>query len=68
MIIKIFIKKSLTNFDIKYLIFDEELRYEIDHEDVTYCFKNNTAKNNFNDFDNGIDFKKMQCHKTAQNI
>ena len=56
MIIKIFIKKCLTNFDIKYLIFDKELPYEIDHEDVTYCFKNNTAKNNFNDFDNGIDF------------
>ena len=47
--------------------FDEvkELTYEIDHDDLIYYFKNNTAKKIFNDFDNGIElFRKIQSAET----
>ena len=43
--------------------FDEmkELTYEIEHDDLIYYFKNNTARKNSNVFDNGIElFRKIQ--------
>ena len=33
----------------------KELTYKIDHDDLIYYFKNNTAKKTFNVFDNGIE-------------
>ena len=61
MIIKVFIKKIFDK--VVKEKFDEikELTYQIDQNDLIYYFKNNTAKKNFNDFDNGIElFRKIQ--------
>ena len=33
----------------------KKLTYKIDHDDLIYYFKNNTAKKTFNVFDNGIE-------------
>ena len=46
----------------KLVTFDEikELSDEIDHNDLIYYFKNNTAAKYFNDFENGIElFRKI---------
>ena len=44
----------------------EELTGEIDHNDLIYYFKNNTARNDFNDFENGA--KKLEDVKEIQSI
>ena len=39
----------------------KELTYKIDHDDLMYYFKNDTARKFFNDFDSGIElFRKIQ--------
>ena len=54
----------------------EELTGEIDHNDLIYYFKNNTARNDFNDFENGVELlnkiksgaKKLEDVKEIQSI
>ena len=38
----------------------KELTYKIDHDDLVYCFKGVTTKNNFNDGSGIKRFRKIQ--------
>ena len=64
MIIKVFIKKYLIKQLNKIFIKrNKSLSDEIDHNDLIYCFKNNTPTKYFNDFENYIKIfrKKKSC-------
>ena len=61
MIIELFIKNILDKLVQEKFDEIQELTYETDHDDLKYYFKGNTARENFDDFDNGIElFRKIQ--------
>ena len=61
MIIELFIKNILDKLVQEKFDEIQELTYETDHDDLIYYFKGNTARENFDDFDNGIELlRKIQ--------